>query len=107
MPESSSREEAIAAALKALVMAKPRGPAKPILKESRFEATDASEQELLSPSLRITHSTNATGTKSPTRFNPIVLEGEAASERTSPEQERVAMLDEDQDMAKFEHAINA
>lgn len=107
MPESSSREEAIAAALKALVMARPKAPAKPILKESRFEATDASEQELLSPNLRVTHSTTATGTKSPTRFNPIVLEGEAASERTSPEEERVTILDDSRVMATFEKEINA
>ncbi|KAK5082991.1 glycogenin glucosyltransferase [Lithohypha guttulata] len=87
MPESKSAEQAIEAAMKALNAShgRAKGPTKPILRQPRFEITQADDDQLGDEGLVASahpHMT-ATGHKSPTRFNPIVLEGEAASEKTS------------------------
>lgn len=85
MPDSKSREEAIEAAIRAMTVAheRPRAPAKPILREPHFELTAVDDEELGNEQVVSTSHMTATGSKSPTRFNPIVLEGEAASERNS------------------------
>lgn len=90
MPESKTREEAIEAAMRAMntkLPAKPHG----ILKEPSFEIPGAGDSGLTRDPVIITSHMTATGSKSPTRFNPIVLEGEAASESnsfsTSPKEE--------------------
>jgi len=51
----------------------------------------------------ISHMT-ATGSKSPTRFNPIVLEGEAASERNSYHDTEDLLDEEDQETTATHHS---
>ena len=89
MPESNSAEEVVVAAMRAanLVQQKRTTPAKPILRQPHFEVTEAEDSQLGNESLVTTAHMTATGSKSPTRFNPIILEGEAASERGTPNTE--------------------
>lgn len=96
MPDSKSREEAIEAAMKAMRTSheKPKVPAKPILREPHFEVSGADARDLTNEGIVISAHTTATGSKSPTRFNPIILEGEAASERISYDSKKTAMKDE-------------
>jgi len=51
----------------------------------------------------ISHMT-ATGSKSPTRFNPIVLEGEAASERNTFNNTESPLDDEQEPTATHHHS---
>lgn len=87
MPESRSAEQVMEAAMRAMQVSPTRtkAPARPILREPHFEITEAEDSQLRDESLvRTAHAgMTATGHKSPTRFNPIVLEGEAASERNT------------------------
>lgn len=84
-PESANREEAIEAAMRGINAGaqRPKTPTRPILKEPSFEVFGGDDEELRSDTLVSTAHLTATGSKSPTRFNPIVLEGEAASEANS------------------------
>ena len=85
MPESSSLEQVEQAANRAMNthFDGPKTPTKPILREPHFEVFDVDDDQLQDERLLAKPSTTATGSKSPTRFSPIVLEGEAASERSS------------------------
>lgn len=105
MPGSNSKEEAIEAAMKGMEIAhgKPRVPAKPILREPHFEVTTADDADLGDEQLVATSHTTATGSKSPTRFNPVVLEGEAASERNTYDNFE-SMLDEDEGTTATHHS---
>lgn len=105
MPDSKSREEAIEAAMRGMNAAhgKHRAPGKPILMEPHFEVTAADDSELGNEQLvNISHMT-ATGSKSPTRFNPIVLEGEAASERNTSDNTESFLDDEGEPTASHHH----
>lgn len=84
-PESANREEAIEAAMRGINAGtqRPKTPTRPILKEPSFEVFGGDDEELRHDSLISTAHLTATGSKSPTRFNPIVMEGEAASEASS------------------------
>lgn len=83
MPESQSAEEAIEAAVKSMtISSRPKAP-KPILREPHFEMLQDDDTEVATNELIVANAhTTATGSRSPIRFNPIVLEGEAVSERS-------------------------
>ena len=106
MPGSNSKEEAIEAAMRGMNIThgKHRAPTKPILREPHFEVTTADDGELGNEQLvSISHMT-ATGSKSPTRFNPIVLEGEAASERNTFNNTESPLDDEQEPTATHHHS---
>lgn len=105
LPESKSREEAIEAAMKGLNTGhgKPRTPAKPILREPHFEIMTEEDADLGNEQLVSTARMTATGSKSPTRFNPIVLEGEAASERNTHHNIESLLDEEDQEQTATHH----
>ena len=106
LPESKSREEVIEAAMKGLNIGhgKSRAPAKPILREPHFEVMTENDTELGNEQLVSTAHMTATGSKSPTRFNPIVLEGEAASERNHHHNIESLLDEEDQEQSAVHHS---
>lgn len=98
MPESKSAEQVMEAAMRAMQVhpTRNKGPSKPILREPHFEVTTAEDNQLGDEGLVIAAhpGMTATGHKSPTRFNPIVLEGEAASERNTYSNEETYEIEE-------------
>lgn len=83
MPESKTREEVEEATEKALAP-KPKEPPKPILKVPSFELEQASDSiDGANDTGTTTPTQLPSGAKSPTRFSPLVMEGEAASEKRS------------------------
>jgi len=104
-PGSKSREEVIEAAMKGLNAGhgKPRTPTKPILREPHFEMMTEDDADLTNEQLVSTAHMNATGSKSPTRFNPVVLEGEAASERNTHRNVESLLDEEDQEQTATHH----
>jgi len=83
---------------------KSRAPAKPILREPHFEVMTENDTELGNEQLVSTAHMTATGSKSPTRFNPIVLEGEAASERNHHHNIESLLDEEDQEQSAVHHS---
>jgi len=101
MPDSQSAEEAIEAAVKAMnIASRPKTPTKPILREPHFEIMEGDDAEIATNETMVADShisahTTVTGGRSPIRFNPIVLEGEAVSVSNEYSDVEISMLEEE------------